>query len=84
VLQAAPSSPLMVRYSSKVTKYSNIGDVRELIHHGKVSKLGCLMLAKNRIEAIVDNGKLDDDRFDYLVAFRDGFLPIHRGTSFHV
>jgi len=63
---------------------SNIGDARKLIHERKVPKLGCLRLAKNYVEVILDDGKLDDTRSDYLVALRDDFLPIRRGASFHV
>jgi len=74
----------MVCYSSLVTKRNDIGDVHKIIHEGKVSELGCLKLAKNRKKIIVDDGKLDDDRPYYLVALRDGFLPIHSGASFHV
>jgi len=33
------------------------------------------MLAKNRPEIILDNRRLDDARYNYLVAFRDDFLP---------
>jgi len=67
VLRPAPSGLLMVRYFSPLTKHSNIGDVRKMIHEGKVFELGCLMLAKHHLEIILDDGKLDDVRFDYLV-----------------
>jgi len=63
---------------------NNIGDVHKMIQERKVSELGCFMLAKNRPEIILDDGKLDDASSDYLVALCDGFLPIHRGASFHV
>ena len=42
------------------------------------------MLAKNSAEVILDDGKLDDAIFDYLVPLRDDFLPIRRGASFYV
>jgi len=74
----------MVCYSCSLNKHRNIEDVYELIHEGKVSELGFLVLAKNRPRIIVEDGKLGDDRFDYLVALRDGSLPIHCGASFHV
>jgi len=35
-------------------------------------------------EIILDDGKLDDAGSDYLLALRDGFLPIHQGAPFHV
>ena len=38
-----------------------------MIHEGKVFELGCPMLAKHHLEIILDDGKLDDVRFDYLV-----------------
>ena len=47
-----------------------------MIHEGKVPKLGCLMLAMNRFEISLDDGKLDDTRSDYLVALQDSFLPV--------
>jgi len=40
------------------------------------------MLAKNRPEVILDDGKLDDTKSDYLVALRDDFLLTQRGASF--
>ena len=84
MLQLSPPDPLMVHCSDSLTKHSNIGDVRKLIHEGKISNLGCLMLPKNHPEVIVDYVKLDEDRFYYLMALRDGFLPIHHGVSFYV
>jgi len=51
---------------------------------GKVLGLGCPILAKSCPEIIVDNEKLDDTRSDYLVALRDGFLPIRGVASSHV
>jgi len=84
MLHPAPLGPLMVQYSGPLAARGNIGDARKPIHEGKVLELGCLMLAKNRIEAILDDGKLDDTRFDYLVALRDSFLPIRRSVSFYM
>jgi len=74
----------MVHCSSPFPRRSNIGDDRKMIHEGKVSKLGCLMLAENRPGIIVDDGKLDDARSNYLETLNDNFLPICRGASFHV
>jgi len=34
------------------------------------------MFAKNRFDVIVDDGKLDVYRSNYLIALRDGFLSI--------
>ena len=68
VLHPAPSGPLMVRYSGPLTTHNNIGDAHKMINEEKVSELGCLMLAKNRPEIILDDEKLDDARSDYLVA----------------
>jgi len=51
---------------------------------GKVSDLGCLMLAKNCPNNISDNEKLYGARSDYFVSLRDGFLPIRHGASFHM
>ena len=84
MLYPVPQGPLMVRYSGRLPVRDNIGDARKLIHEGKVIELGCLMLAKNRAELILDDGKLDDTRSNYLMALRVGFLPIHRGVFFHV
>jgi len=47
VLQPTPLGPLMVHYFYFYTTCNNIGDVYHLIHEGKVSNLGCLMLTKN-------------------------------------
>ena len=68
MLQPIPLGPLMVHYFSSLTKCSNIGDVCKLIHERKGSEVGCLILAKNHSEVIIDNIELDDDRSDYLVA----------------
>jgi len=57
----------MVCYFGPLTTRSNIGDAHEMIHEGKVLELGCLMLAKNHLEIILDDGKLNDTRSDYLV-----------------
>jgi len=84
VLRHTPLCPLMVHYSGPLTACNNIGDTRKMIHEGKTSELGCLMLAKNHTEIIFDNGKLDDARSDYLVALRGSFLPIRQGVSFHL
>ena len=81
VLHLAPLGLLMVRHSVPPAVHDNISDARKMIHEGKVLELGCLMLAKNHAEVISDDGKLDDTRFDYLVAPRDGFLPIRGGAS---
>jgi len=58
----------MARYFGPPTLHSNIGDAHKMINEEKVSKLGCLMLAKNCPEIILDDEKLDDARSDYLVA----------------
>ena len=42
------------------------------------------MLVKNCPNVILDDDKLDDVRYNYLVAVRDGFLLICRGVSFYV
>jgi len=78
VLHPAPLIPLMVHYFGPLTKCNNIGDAHRMIHEGKVPKFGCLMLAKNRPEIILDDGKVDDTRSEYLVALRDGFLPVRQ------
>jgi len=52
----------MVRYSDPLATCGNIGDAYKMIHEGKVLELGCLMLAKNRPEVILDDGKLDGTR----------------------
>ena len=39
-----------------------------MIYEVKVSESRCLMLAKNHPEIILDDGKGDDARSDYLVA----------------
>ena len=74
----------MVWYSSPLVVRGNRRDVRKLIHEGHVLELGCLMLSKNCPEVILDDGKLDDTKSDYLVALRDNFLTIRRGASFYV
>ena len=74
----------MVRYSGPFAARGNIRDVHKLIHEGQILELGCLMLAKNRPELILDNRKLDDTRSDHLVSLRDNFLPIRRDASFYV
>jgi len=68
VLHPAPPGPLMVRYSGPLAACGNIGDARKVIHEGKVLELGCLMLAKNHPKVILDDGKLDNTKFDHLVA----------------
>jgi len=65
----------MVRYFGPLATSRNIRDVRKLIHEGQVLELGCLILAKNRPEVILDDRKLDDARFDYLVPFETTFFP---------
>jgi len=77
VLRPGPPGPLMVHYSGPLTNRSNIRDVYKMIHEGKFSEWGCLMLAKNHPEIILYDWKLDDVRSNYLVTCRDGFLPIH-------
>ena len=57
----------MVHYSSFLTMCRSIGNACRMIHEGKVSELGCLMLAKNRPKIILDDRKLDDAQSDYLV-----------------
>ena len=47
---------------------SHIGDARELIHAGKVSGLGCPMLARNRLDILIGDGDLDEDKPDYLIS----------------
>ena len=54
VLQPPLLGPLMVRDSELQMMRSDIGDVRELIHEGRVSDLGCLMLRRNRSEILID------------------------------
>jgi len=78
MMHPAPPGPLMVRYSSPLVARNNIGDALKMINEGKVLKLGCLILAKDRPEVISDDEKLDDTKSDYLVALREDFLPIHR------
>ena len=68
VLHSAPPGSLMVRYFGVHTKCNNMGDVRKMIHEENVSELGCHMLANNHPEIILDDGKLDDARFNHLVA----------------
>jgi len=60
VLQPPPLSPLMVRYSELQMTHSDIGDARELIHEGRISGLGCLML--NRIARIGSTDSLGSAR----------------------
>jgi len=68
VARPTPLGPLMARYFGPPTQHSNIGVAHKMINEEKVSELGCLMLAKNRPEIILDDEKLDDARSDYLVA----------------
>ena len=63
---------------------NDIGDVCELLHERRVSDLGCLMLGRNRLETLINNGDLDEEKSGYLISLRDGFLPIHRGFTFYV
>jgi len=84
VLHSSPLGPLMVQYFDPLVVRGNIGEARKPIHEGKVLELGCLMLAKNRPKVILDDGKLDDTRFNYLVALRDDFRPIRRDASFYM
>ena len=67
MLHPARPDPLMVRYSGPLAARSKIGDACKLIHEGKVLELGCLTLAKNHAEIILDKEKLDDTRSGYLV-----------------
>jgi len=69
--------------SGSLTKCNNIGDVRKLIHKEMVSKLVASAIQVSP-QGHIDDGKLDHDRFDYLVALQDGFLPICHGASFDV
>ena len=84
MLHPTPPGLRMVRYFGPLVDCSNIRDARKMIHEGKVLELGCLMLAKNHLEIILDVEKLDDTRSDYLVVLRDNFLFIHLGASLHV
>ena len=84
MLRPTPPSFLMVSYSGPLTTHNNIRDVCKMIHEGKVSELGCLMLVKNCTEIILDDRKLDDARSDYWVALPNNFLPIRHGASSHV
>jgi len=63
---------------------NNIGDIRELIHEGRASDLGCLTLGRYRLEILIDNGDLDEDKLGYLISLLDGFLFIHQGSTFYV
>ena len=74
----------MVRYSGSHMTRSDLGDVRELIHEGRVSDMGCLMLRRNRLDTLIDDGNLDLGQSDYLISLRDGFLPIRRDATFYV
>ena len=47
VLQPPPPGPLRVRYSGSHMTRSDHGDVRELIHEGRVSDVDCLMSRRN-------------------------------------
>jgi len=73
-----------VRYSRSHMTRSDLGDVRELIHEGKVSDMGVLMLGRNRSETLIDDGNLDLDNSDYLISLQDGFLPIRRDATFYI
>jgi len=46
---------------------SDLGDVRELIHEGRVFDMGCLILGRNRSEALIDDENLNSDKSDYLI-----------------
>ena len=81
VLQPPPSGPLMVHYSWPQMMRNDIGDVYELIHKGRVSDLGCLMLGRNRSEILIDDGDLDEDKSSNLISLRDGFRPIYWGAT---
>jgi len=83
VLQPPPG-PLMVRSSGSYMTHSDLGDVRELIHEGRVSDMGSLMLGRNLSETLIDDGNLDLDKSVYLISLPDGFLPIRRGATFYV
>ena len=67
MLQAMPLGPLMMHYSGSHTKRNNMGDVRKLIHKGKVSHFGCLILANNPLEVTVHDNKVDEDKSNYLI-----------------
>ena len=84
VLQPPPLGPLMGCYSGSQMTRSDLGDARKLIHEGRVSDLGCLMLGRSRLETLIDDGKLDVDKSGYLIFLRDGFLPIRQGAIFYV
>jgi len=46
-----------------------------MLYEGNVLELGCCMLAKNRPQIILDNGKLDNTIFDYWWPFEMTFFP---------
>ena len=83
-LESCPSGSSDVRHFGSLTKRSNTGDVRKMIHEGKVFKLGRFLLANNPPDIILDDEKLADARSNYLVALRNSFLNIYFGASFHV
>ena len=63
---------------------SDIGDARELVHEGRFSDLGCVMLGRNQLETLIDDRNLDVDKLGYLISHRDSFLPIRYGVTFYV
>ena len=84
MLRPTPSAPLMVCYYGPLTTCSNIGDACKMTHKENVPELGCLMLAKNRPEIILDDGKVDDIRSDYFGGPSRRLSSLRRGSSFHV
>ena len=74
----------MVHYSGSHMTRSDLRDVHELMHKGRVSDMGCLMLGKNRSETLIDDGNLDSNKSGYLISLRDGFLLIRRDATFYI
>ena len=66
----------MVRYFGSHMTRSDLKNARELMYEGRVSDMGCLMLGRNRSEALINNGNLDSDKSGYLISLRDGSLPV--------
>ena len=68
VLQPSPPGPLMVHYFGSHMTGSDLGDARELIHEGRVSDIGRLMLGRNQLETLIDEGNFNSDKSDYLIS----------------
>jgi len=84
VLQPPYPGPLMVCYFGSQMMCSDIKDARELVHEGRFSDLGCVMLGRNQLETLIDDRNLDVDKLGYLISHRDSFLPIRYGVTFYV